>query len=221
MKKGKIINFEGMDYSFKETNSKKLCDYLISLGYKTKLYSFPDYSLASSYYIKKYLAGEYGDATKLNGEISALFYATNIADALFIQNNIYNDLKEYDYIIMDRYVLSNIAFQCTKKDVNYYFIKALEYEAFNFPKEDIVIYMDMPVRYSHELIKQRDLKNGKDIDQHESNYLYKLKVEKLYKKYLDRHKHCIIHCLDSNHNIKSEENIFDMIIYELSRNHII
>ena len=40
---GKIIVFEGLDCSFKETNSKALEDFLKNNGEKVKLFSFPAY----------------------------------------------------------------------------------------------------------------------------------------------------------------------------------
>ena len=47
-KKPIIIDFEGLDCSFKETNSRKLAEYLHG-----KRYEFPDYSSESSYFIKQ------------------------------------------------------------------------------------------------------------------------------------------------------------------------
>ena len=51
-----LIDFEGLDCSFKETNSKKLAEHL-----NAKRYEFPNYSSESSYFVRQFLSGKYKD----------------------------------------------------------------------------------------------------------------------------------------------------------------
>ena len=60
MGQGKLFAFEGLDCSFKETNSKAYLDYLRSKGRKAELFSFPRYDKESSYFVREYLGGKYG-----------------------------------------------------------------------------------------------------------------------------------------------------------------
>lgn len=231
MSKGKIINFEGLDYSFKETNTKKLYEYIKQfITPKVKLIAFPNYNSESSLYVKRYLNGDYGDINTVNAYQASIMYALDRYDTLK-QCNIEKLLDEGYYIIFDRYVHSNIFFQLAKIDkekkdeIEYAleWIKDLEYNKLKLPLEDILIYMNMPVSVSHNLIFDRDNKNGSDIDIHEINYKFKSEVEDrvhLSLKSNKTSKYEIIDCVDSENNIKSEEDIFNDIIEVLKNNKI-
>jgi len=67
---------------------------------------FPRYGEPSSYFVQKYLNGEYGDS--IDAKASSLFYALDRFDALRGKDN---DLKNYDYILSNRYVSSNMVHQ--------------------------------------------------------------------------------------------------------------
>ena len=75
MTRGKIIEFEGLDSSFKETNAKCLYDYLKDKGYKVNIVSFPRYDCDSSYFVKRLLSGIYGVQDKVNPQIINKMYA--------------------------------------------------------------------------------------------------------------------------------------------------
>lgn len=226
MRKGKIIVFEGLDYSFKETNSKKLYQYIKdNITEKVKLLSFPNYNSESSYFVKKYLKGEYGELNKVNERLSSLFYLLDRYDTIK-EEKIEELLEQGYYIILDRYTGSNLIFQSTKIDqiydnsdvcnifkMNYLkWIKNLEYDICELPKADITIYMNMPVKVSFELMKQRQLKNQQDKDIHESNREYLELVEENAMNIATTHLWNIVNCVDEELNIKSEEQLFNEIL---------
>lgn len=240
MNKGKIIVFEGLDYSFKEYNSKKLYEYIKeNITKKVILLSFPNYESNSSYFVNEYLQGKYGECSEVDEKECTLLYAVDRYDTIK-KNNVKELLEEGYYIIMDRYIGSNLIFQTAKifnreKDIiddddigittglinskiNEYIEWALDLELniLNLPKWDKVIYMNMPLNVSYPLMKERDLKNGKEEDGHESNKQFLQCVEMNAIRLCDKLNWNIVNCVDSGNNIRSEEDIFDNIKHILS-----
>lgn len=73
--KGFFVVIEGIDHTGKETQSKLLEKRFEKLGLRTFYFDFPQYKKRSSVFIRDYLAGEFGDATKLDPWLSNLFFA--------------------------------------------------------------------------------------------------------------------------------------------------
>lgn len=221
MKKGVLIVFEGLDYSFKETNTKKLYNYIKeNISDKVFLLSFPNYESESSIFVKNYLSGKYGNASEVDPYQSSIFYAMDRYDTIY-ELNIKEKLQEGYIVIMDRYIGSNLIFQSTKFNndelINKYIdsITNFEYKLLDLPKEDIVIYMNMPVDISHKLMKERKLKSGDNVDGHEDNYEFMKNVETNAKKIINKLNYDIIDCIDSDNNIKSEDDIFNDILSKI------
>lgn len=225
MKKGKIIVFEGLDYSFKETNSKKLYQYIKdNITNKVKLISFPNYESESSYFVKEYLRGSYGELNEVNEYVTSLFYLLDRYNTIK-KEKIEELLEEGYYIIFDRYIGSNLIFQSTKIDqrekepysilskMNYIkWAKTLEYDICKLPRENLTIYMNMPLKVSYELMKQRQLKNQQDKDIHEDNKKYLELVEENALNIATTNLWNIVNCVDEELNIKSEETLFNEIL---------
>lgn len=224
MKPGKIIVFEGLDYSFKETNSKKLFQYIKeNITEKVILLSFPNYESDSSYFVKRYLNGDYGN--DVDEYKASIFYLVDRYDTI-IKENI-NQLVEEGYIIiLDRYTGSNLIFQTAKIDKNssneiesnvkkmkfIKWVKDMEYNIFNLPKENVVIYMNMPLEVSYELMKQRKLKNNEDNDIHEDNRKFLEIVENNALSIANSNLWNIVNCTDNELNIKDENTIFNEVL---------
>lgn len=217
--RGKIIVFEGLDYSFKQTNSIKLYNYIKdNITDKVVHLAFPNYDGACSKEIKYYLSGD----IDYDAETIASYYFLNKKEMIEFCD-IESKLNEGYYIIFDRYKLSNLAFQGTRAENMNIFIDKINNLYNKIPKEDFTIYMNMPVEISHELIKERDFKNGMSNDIHEENFNFKKKVENNYLYLLDKicsNKYAIINCIDNN-NIKSEDIIFNNILNTLKDNNIL
>lgn len=224
MKPGKIIVFEGLDYSFKETNSKKLFQYIKeNITEKVILLSFPNYESDSSYFVKRYLNGDYGN--DVDEYKASIFYLVDRYDTIMKEN--INQLVEEGYIIiLDRYTGSNLIFQSAKIDINssnelesnmkkmkfIKWVKDMEYNIFNLPKENMVIYMNMPLEVSYELMKQRKLKNNEENDIHEDNRRFLEIVENNALSIANSNLWNIVNCTDNELNIKDENTIFNEVL---------
>lgn len=227
MTKGKFICLEGLDFSFKETNTKRLYNYIKdNITEKIILLSFPNYESESTYFVKEYLNNKYGNSSEVNPYEASVYYAVDRLDTI-AKLDIRNKLEEGYIIISDRYIGSNLIFQTTKlkdkdsKDIDEYinWVTDFEYNKLNLPKEDITIFMDMPIKVSHKLMLERNLKNGMSNDGHEQNYEFMSNVEYVAKNIIiPRLGYKVVSCVDEELNIRSEDDIFENIIFILKNN---
>ena len=162
------IALEGTDSSGKATQARLLCEKLQKLGFKCKVISFPDYDQPNCALVENYLAGKFG--TDLSPKTVSAFYAIDRSVKLQREQE---ELKEYDIIIYDRYVMSNAIHQGLKyrgeekvKFLNW--VTQLEYDMLEIPREDLTIFIDMPLEFSLLLLKDRSGKEGIQHDIHEN-----------------------------------------------------
>ncbi|HVS79122.1 MAG TPA: hypothetical protein VHD84_02445, partial [Candidatus Saccharimonadales bacterium] len=110
---GKLIVIEGSDGSGKTTQFNLLAERLKAAGYDVETFNFPRYGKDSSYFVKQYLNGKYGDADQISPYTSSLFYALDRYEAA---KDIKKALKNGKLVLIDRYVGSNMAHQGAKFD---------------------------------------------------------------------------------------------------------
>ena len=165
-----LIDIEGTDGSGKAVQTKKLYDYLVEKGYKCKLISFPNYDSPSSEPVKMYLSGEIKD--DFDGHQNSVLYAV---DRLITMHNDIN-IEDYDFVLFDRYVPSNMIHQSTKMnnqvDIDRFidWIVDFEYSKLKLPIPDKIIFLDNPPEFSIPLARSRmELKNKKQKDILESD----------------------------------------------------
>ena len=190
---GKIIVFEGLDCSFKETNSKALESFLKNNGESAKLFSFPVYKNDSSFFVREYLKGSYGyDPALVDGKLGAAFY---FMDQFHIwKTQIEKYYKEGYTIILDRFWTSSLIFQGCKqyrlnkdglrpnsvsvKDINMTIndIANTALHMFNLPMPDVVIKMTMHLENMLELVKAK----GSTNDIHENNLTFLKTIHAAY-----------------------------------------
>lgn len=174
-----IIDIEGTDGCGKKTQTLKLKEYLENKGKKVKIISFPNYESNSSSAVKMYLNGEIGFTGKdcLDGYQTSTLYAV---DRLITMSNI--NVNDYDYVLFDRYVPSNMIHQSTKVESDLYvdsfleWLEEFEYGKLKLPKPDKILFLDMPVEYSSKLAKERaEFKSGttRDILEEDEKHLHK------------------------------------------------
>ena len=221
MKHGKIIVFEGLDGSGKCTQSKILVDKLRSIGKDARWVSIPNYDSLSSGPVKMYL----------NCEISKNLYDINpyAASSFFAVDRIVNYIqiwkKDYDkedsIIICDRYSTSNMIYQLAKTDKNDwdYFLNwlcDLEYNKFEIPRPDAVIYLKVPIQISQELIKARS-----SPDLHESNLEFLYSCAEAAEYSAKKFNWYTIDCSKDQKSIQSVENISSKILDLINEKNII
>ena len=166
---GKIIVIEGTDDSVKEAQSELLEKKLNDNGKKCIKFSFPMYETPTGKIVD--MANISENSTRIFPEgalnvdpyVTSLYYA---ADRKYNMPKISKYIDEDYYVILDRYVPSNLAFQGSKiKDKDkrfemYQWIDKLEYWLLRMPKPDKTIFLRVP----YEFIDNNDLEFLKDTE---------------------------------------------------------
>lgn len=218
---GKLIVLEGLDCSFKETNSIKLLEYLKEKSSVPVFkFSFPRYEKKSAWFVKQYLSGAYGrDPKDVNYSLASVFY---MMDQFHNWKTIISKLYDSgSIIILDRFWTSNIYHQCSKlvSDDKIYVDRArneiihLATRTFNLPYPDIIFNMRMKYDNIIDLLVRKNSHN----DIHEGKKDYILNVYNYYKD-LEMHNsksiYCdeqLIHPEEIKPKLRSEDEIFNDI----------
>ena len=200
--KGKLIVFEGLDGSGKETQSKLFQEALRSVNIPYRLVSFPRYDNESSALIKMYLNGKFGkDADSVNAYAASSFYAVD-RYASFVEDW-KNDYYDGKTLIFDRYVTSNMVYQGAKVHPDYRieFLKWLhdyEYEKLRLPLPDIVFYLKVHPEISLQNIEKRSKEKGISKDIHEKDASYMKRCHEVANFCADRYGWITIPCSEKH-----------------------
>jgi dTMP kinase len=227
-RKGKLIVIDGTDGSGKGTQTELLLKYLEKKGINNKYIDFPRYYTSfHGKMVGRYLSGEFGTLESASPYLSSLFYAM---DRLTARDEIVDWLEEGNTIVANRYTTSSMAFQTArietdKQEEFLRWLYAMEYKEHKLPKEDIVIFLYVPVEISQKLIEQkgnRDYTKGKQKDINEANVEYQKKVLQLYLELAKRYKHwVVIKCVDSAGKLIPIEKVHKKIIETLRERDLI
>lgn len=218
---GKIVTIEGLDGAGKSTQIELLTNRLNSNGIKHKFIHFP--MLNNGIYgelIAEFLRGEFGSLDHVHPKLVALLFAED-------RNEHKNQLKQWlaeDYlVIMDRYVHSNIAFQCAKLENKNdkvelkKWILDFEFNHNELPQPHLSFFLDVPFNHIEQSLKKartgsdRDYLNGKE-DIHESSLELQKNVLKEYRDLLKEEPQFYeIKCFDNNSEWLTPEEIHNSI----------
>ncbi len=182
MKNYKLVVIEGVDSSGKETQSNKLLENIKGMDMSVEKIVFPNYDSDTSSLVKMYLGGDFGaKADDVNPYTASAFFAVDRVGS--IRSVWKQRLENADVVIADRYVTSNMIHQASKiknqadKEAFLDWVYDFEYEKLELPKPDLIIFLDMPVKYALELMKNRPNKinasDVKDIHESDEGYLQK------------------------------------------------
>jgi dTMP kinase len=155
---GIFLVLEGADGSGKATQFELLQTRLKESGYEVAVFDFPRYDQPSSYFVKKYLNGDYGPAVNISPYTASLFYALDRFEAA---PQIRNALAEGKIVLSNRYVGSNMAHQGSKfnepieKRSFFVWEDSMEFQLLNIPRPDINLYLRVPAEISYELISRK------------------------------------------------------------------
>lgn len=152
----KLISFEGIDASGKETQAKMLYNHLKEKGYNVAYESFPRYHTQIGKLIKQSLKGE----VCLSPEAHHMLYEVDRMDFMDQLNTL--EKLGCDFVILDRYIHSNIAFGVANGLSYNWLCMIQEY----IRKPDIVFLLDIPVE---ESIKRRE--NRQDLFEKDLDFL--------------------------------------------------
>ncbi len=222
----KFIVVEGLDGSGKSTQMKLLREFLNTRDTAFNYLHFPRTdSPVFGDLISRFLRGEMGDNQTVDPYLIALIYA---GDREAASKQIVQWLDEDYLVIVDRYVYSNIAFQCAKLDERDEqkklsgWIKMLEYEHYKIPKPDLNIFLDVPFSFTKKNLEKerkgedRTYLNGKE-DIHEKDIEFQERVRQIYlEESKDNDDLLIISCSDENREMYKPGRIFEKIIQTMS-----
>ena len=186
-----LVVLEGLDGAGKSTQVKKLRTYLESLFGSLEYVHFPRYD-APVYgdLISRFLRGDFGSNETVHPQLVALIFAEDRHGAAPAMKA---TLENGGSILLDRYVYSNIAYQCAKlKDDQEAerlrdWIFNTEYGDFALPKPDLNIFLDVPISFVESKLKadrsgddREYLEGAQDI--HEADIEFQKKVRSIYQR---------------------------------------
>lgn len=160
----KIIAIEGIDASGKETQSKLLYESLLAMGFKVEYETFPRYDYPIGELIKKVLMGEYD----INSEALHMMLEADRVD--FMSHIKYLEEQGYDFLVLDRFTLSNLAFGLAK-GINLEWLTDLQEVV---RKPDLTFIMDITAETSMERkgeVKDLHEQDGELLDKARQAYL--------------------------------------------------
>ena len=216
-----LVVLEGLDGAGKSTQVKKLREYLESIFGSLEYIHFPRYD-APVYgeLVSRFLRGDFGSNEAVHPQLVALLFAEDRHGAAPGMKKV---LASGGTVLLDRYVYSNIAYQCAKlKDAEEAedlreWICNTEYGDFDLPRPDLNIFLDVPIGFVESKLKSqrggadRDyLEGGQDI--HEADIEFQKRVRDIYRRQCEIDPKFIrIDCSDENGNMLPPGAIFDKV----------
>lgn len=186
-----LVVLEGLDGAGKSTQVKKLRHYLETACGSLEYIHFPRYeSPVYGGLISRFLRGDFGPNDAVHPQLVALLFAEDRHRAA---PAIKESLSQGKTVLLDRYVYSNIAYQCAKLDSDEEaeslrkWIIDTEYGDFGLPVPDLNIFLDVPIGFvESNLLSQRIgddrgyLSGSQDI--HEADIEFQKRVRSVYRK---------------------------------------
>ena len=216
-----LVVLEGLDGAGKSTQVKKLRTYLEDTFGSLEYIHFPRYD-APVYgdLISRFLRGDFGSNETVHPQLVALLFAEDRHGAA---PGMKKTLQSGGHVLLDRYVYSNIAYQCAKlgnpaeADELREWIFNTEYGEFDLPVPDLNIFLDVPISFvQSKLESQRGgedreyLEGGQDI--HEADIEFQKRVRDIYRRQCERDPKFIrIDCSDENGRMLPPGAIFAKI----------
>ena len=185
-----FIVLEGVDGSGKSTQIAALREMFAQRGIPTEYLHFPRFDAPFfGDLIARFLRGELGSIEQVDPYVVAMLYAGDRRDAASM---IRGWIQQGKVVICDRYVYSNIGYQCAKVASEEERVKlrewilSLEYDYFAIPRPDVSLFLDVPFAFTERklLQEQREgddrayLHGKKDI--HEQSMELQRQVRQVY-----------------------------------------
>jgi dTMP kinase len=218
----RFLVIEGLDGSGKSTQLKLLREHLEREDVRYQYIHFP--RLEEGVYgdlVARFLRGEMGANDRVDPYLVALLFAGDRADASSL---IREWMEQGKLVIADRYVYSNIAFQCAKLDSSKErqrlrdWILEFEYGYNHLPRPDLNLYLNVPFDFTRKQLNVE--RNGDDRtylkgvrDIHEESLDFQEQVRQVY---LSLREHVddleIIDCMDPEGSMLPPGDILNLII---------
>ena len=222
-----LVVLEGLDGAGKSTQVKRLRSYLESRCESLEYIHFPRYD-APVYgdLISRFLRGDFGGNDQVHPRLVALLFAEDRHGAVPEMKKI---LSSGGTVLLDRYVYSNIAYQCAKlhteeeKEALRKWIIDTEYGAFGLPVPDLNIFLDVPTGFVEKKLSadrqgndRTYLAGGHDI--HEADMAFQRRVREIYLSQCSLDPKFIrIDCSDASGNMLPPDIIADKVRAEVDK----
>lgn len=224
MNNGKLIVLDSFtDCCGKETQTKKLYERLKEEGYKVRRVSFPDYDSWHSIFVRKYLAGDFGDkASDVNSKAASTFYAIDRYASYMEKWR--EEYSNGTIILCDRYVSSNQIYQGAKLS-NFEerislagWLYELEHKIYGIPVPSMVLCLDLKPEIAIETMKTRlnKIDNSDTKDIHESDTSFMLECYKSGKELAEVYNWTTIKC-DDGEVFRDLDSIHEDIYLEVKQ----
>lgn len=217
----RFVAIEGIDGSGKSTQMGLLATRLTEGGRAVESLHFPRYD--SPYYgelIARFLRGEFGSVESVDPYLVSLLYAGDRAD---VAPTISRWLESGRFVVVDRYVYSNIAFQAAKisdpakKQALADWLLDFEFSYNGIPRPDLSLLLNVP--FSFVLATLRESRDGPgreylrgSPDIHESSQSLQERVLHEYLRLTDtRPDFRRVDCFDPSGHILGPEEIHSRI----------
>lgn len=221
-----LVVIEGLDGAGKSTQVRMMREYLERVSPGLEYIHFPRYdSPVYGGLIGKFLRGDFGEIDKVHPQLVALLFAEDRHGAAPEMKKV---LAGGGTVLLDRYVYSNIAYQCAKmpdaesaEDLREWILNT-EYGQFDLPRPDLNIFLDVPIGFVEQsLSRQRAgsdrgyLQGSQDI--HEADIEFQKRVRAMYLRQasLDP-SFVVVDCSDSDGGMLPPDVIFEKLraVYE-------
>ena len=216
-----LVVLEGLDGAGKSTQVKKLRAYLEKMCPELEYVHFPRYD-APVYgdLISRFLRGDFGSNETVHPQLVALLFAEDRHGAA---PQMKATLARGGSVLLDRYVYSNIAYQCAKlsdpeerEDLRKW-ILTTEYSDFGLPKPDLNIFLDVPIAFVESRLESartgsdREYLHGSQ-DIHEADIEFQKQVQAIYRRQVDLDPDFIrIDCSDETGEMLPPDRIFEKV----------
>jgi len=186
----RLIALEGIDGSGKGTQAARLVAALAAQGASAALLGFPRYQ--ETFFgarIGEFLNGRFGSLDAVDPFLAALLFA---GDRFESRARIAELAAAHDYLVLDRYVASNIAHQAAKRsgaerEALAAAIRHLEFEVYRLPPADRTIWFDLPAEIAAQLVARKSRRDytAAAADLQEADLPYQRSVAELYRALCD------------------------------------
>lgn len=216
-----FIVVEGLDGAGKSTQVSRLKDWLRERG-DLEYIHFPRYD-APVYgeLISHFLQGRFGTNETVHPQLVALLFAEDRHGAA---PALREALAAGRTVLLDRYVYSNIAYQCAKlsdpaaREELRQWILRTEYGSFGLPRPDVNLFLDVPISFVEASLKsQREggdrayLEGARDI--HEADIRFQQSVREMYLSQVAEDPHFLrVDCSAADGTMLPPEDIFSRVI---------
>lgn len=221
-----FVAIEWVDWAWKATQTKLLRENLEKMWYSVDNISFPAYWEWSCRFVENFLNWTYWHPSDLNWYIASSFY---VLDRFEQSPKIIQKMKDNDFLISDRYSISNFVHRGTKylekndtEGLHRFFdwIYDFEFDKAWLPKPDIIVFLSLSmtnIRAQIERKKEQDRQYvnmdwwldlaEQDIKHQEYSLL-------VWKEYLPKyfHNYIVIECEKENWEMMTPEEINSVIL---------